>query len=129
MQTRRRGVLAALPFMVVLFLIMVVAAPAAMAQVKNAWGVTLPGGRGAAEPAVPSGARYRRHHDGFRHDVYKRPANIDMLSTPMVQINKNFEVIFPARRAQLLGVRGRQDLDLQNGPQVDVERRQPGDGG
>ncbi len=93
MHTRRRGVLAALPFLAVLFLVMVVAAPAAMAQVKNAWGVTLPA------DAAPVNQQFLRvlGIEGttmdFAVSVYKRPANIDLLSTPMVQINKNFEIV------------------------------------
>ncbi len=59
----------------------------------NAWGVTLPA------DAAPLDQQFLRYMslDGTTMDfavgVYKRPANTDILTTPMVRLNKNFEIL------------------------------------
>jgi len=66
---------------------------AAPSAVKNAWGVELPAD---AAPLKEQFVRYMSV-DGstldFAVGVYKRPAATDILTTPLVRINKNFELL------------------------------------
>jgi ABC-type transport system substrate-binding protein len=61
--------------------------------VVNAWGVSLP------EDAAPLDQQFVRYQstDGTTLDfavaVYHRPAATDILTTPMVRLNKNFEIL------------------------------------
>jgi hypothetical protein len=67
--------------------------PPAPEAVVNAWGVTLP------EDAAPLDQQFVRYMsvDGttldFAVGVYKRPAATDILTTPLVRLNKNFEIL------------------------------------
>jgi ABC-type transport system substrate-binding protein len=59
----------------------------------NAWGVTLPA------DAAPLDQQYVRYMSvegttlDFAVSVYKRPAATDILTTPLVRLNKNFEIL------------------------------------
>ena len=66
--------------------------PAAQAVV-NAWGVTLPAD---AAPLEQQFVRYQSIEGttlDFAVSVYKRPAATDILTTPLVRLNKDFEIL------------------------------------
>ena len=66
---------------------------AAAQALTNAWGVAMPA------DAAPIAEQFLRFMsvDGTTMDfavgVYKRPGNTDILTTPLVRLNKNFEIL------------------------------------